>query len=239
MTVQKLRQIPPFNLSPFLLAPSAPADIPAAPARFARFQNNLKKVSLEDRRRKPREKLPFLPAYMARLAEVFPTPKILHALSAKLSWTHFRQIIYLDLLFYHRGLRRLIAIIQKNHSLPMPLIRANSCNSWLKNSNPFSVRSVLPHRQWRGFDQLQNQGGERLDIAVHCAGHVTLINGRIVWRVQVARQIYSRDRRNDTCSHEGAFPGRLDELREVDFPCHIIAYQGDSPRGWFKTLEHV
>jgi hypothetical protein len=35
-------------------------------------------------------------AYMVRFAEVFPDPKILHALRAKLSWTHFRQIIYLD-----------------------------------------------------------------------------------------------------------------------------------------------
>jgi len=35
-------------------------------------------------------------ANMIRFAEVYPNPKILHALSAKLSWTHFRQIIYLD-----------------------------------------------------------------------------------------------------------------------------------------------
>jgi len=35
-------------------------------------------------------------AYMVRFAETFPDPNILHALSAKLSWTHFRQIIYLD-----------------------------------------------------------------------------------------------------------------------------------------------
>jgi len=35
-------------------------------------------------------------ANMVRFAEVFPDPKILHALRAKLGWTHFRQIIYLD-----------------------------------------------------------------------------------------------------------------------------------------------
>ena len=35
-------------------------------------------------------------AYMVRFAETFPDPKILHALREKLSWTHFRQIIYLD-----------------------------------------------------------------------------------------------------------------------------------------------
>ncbi|AHF90513.1 hypothetical protein OPIT5_10155 [Opitutaceae bacterium TAV5] len=35
-------------------------------------------------------------ANMTRFAEVFPDPDILHALSAKLGWTHFRQIIYLD-----------------------------------------------------------------------------------------------------------------------------------------------
>lgn len=35
-------------------------------------------------------------AYMVRCAEVFPEAGILHALSAKLSWTHLRQIIYLD-----------------------------------------------------------------------------------------------------------------------------------------------
>lgn len=35
-------------------------------------------------------------ANMARFAEVFPDAGILHALSAKLSWTHFRRIIYLD-----------------------------------------------------------------------------------------------------------------------------------------------
>ncbi len=34
--------------------------------------------------------------YMRALAEAFPDPKILHALRAKLGWTHFRQIIYLD-----------------------------------------------------------------------------------------------------------------------------------------------
>jgi predicted nuclease of restriction endonuclease-like (RecB) superfamily len=33
---------------------------------------------------------------MARFAEVFPDEKIVHALSGKLSWTHLRQIIYLD-----------------------------------------------------------------------------------------------------------------------------------------------
>ncbi len=33
---------------------------------------------------------------MVRFAETFPDPKILHALSAKLGWTHFRQLIYLD-----------------------------------------------------------------------------------------------------------------------------------------------
>ncbi len=34
-------------------------------------------------------------ANMVRCAEVFPDARILHALSAKLSWTHFRRIIYL------------------------------------------------------------------------------------------------------------------------------------------------
>jgi predicted nuclease of restriction endonuclease-like (RecB) superfamily len=33
---------------------------------------------------------------MIRFAEVFPDAKILHALSVKLGWTHFRHIIYLD-----------------------------------------------------------------------------------------------------------------------------------------------
>ena len=33
---------------------------------------------------------------MMRLAEVFSEEKIVHALSAQLSWTHLRQIIYLD-----------------------------------------------------------------------------------------------------------------------------------------------
>lgn len=33
---------------------------------------------------------------MIRFAEVFPDLKIVHALSALLSWTHLRQIIYLD-----------------------------------------------------------------------------------------------------------------------------------------------
>jgi len=33
---------------------------------------------------------------MVRCAEVFPDAKILHALTAKLTWTHFRQLIYLD-----------------------------------------------------------------------------------------------------------------------------------------------
>ena len=34
-------------------------------------------------------------ANMVRFAEVFPDPEILHALRAKLTWSHFRQIIYL------------------------------------------------------------------------------------------------------------------------------------------------
>jgi len=34
--------------------------------------------------------------HMVRCAEVFPDAKILHSLSANLSWTHFRRIIYLD-----------------------------------------------------------------------------------------------------------------------------------------------
>ena len=33
---------------------------------------------------------------MVRCAEVFPDPKIVHALSGQLSWTHLRRIIYLD-----------------------------------------------------------------------------------------------------------------------------------------------
>jgi hypothetical protein len=35
-------------------------------------------------------------ANMMRFAEVFPDEKILHTLCAKLSWSHFRLIIYLD-----------------------------------------------------------------------------------------------------------------------------------------------
>ncbi|MBW1898645.1 MAG: hypothetical protein JRI61_06245 [Deltaproteobacteria bacterium] len=31
-----------------------------------------------------------------RFAEVFSDKKIVHALSAQLTWTHFRKIIYLD-----------------------------------------------------------------------------------------------------------------------------------------------
>ncbi len=34
--------------------------------------------------------------HMVRCAEVFPDGKIVHSLSAQLSWTHFRRIIYLD-----------------------------------------------------------------------------------------------------------------------------------------------
>ena len=33
---------------------------------------------------------------MVRFAETFRDPKIVHALSAQLGWTHFRRIIYLD-----------------------------------------------------------------------------------------------------------------------------------------------
>jgi hypothetical protein len=33
---------------------------------------------------------------MVRFAEVFPDPKIVHALSGQLSWTHLRQIFYLE-----------------------------------------------------------------------------------------------------------------------------------------------
>ncbi len=33
---------------------------------------------------------------MIRFAEVFPDPKIVHALRAQLGWTHFRQIIYIE-----------------------------------------------------------------------------------------------------------------------------------------------
>lgn len=35
-------------------------------------------------------------AYMVRFAEAFPDDAILHALSAKLSWTHFRQIVSIE-----------------------------------------------------------------------------------------------------------------------------------------------
>lgn len=34
--------------------------------------------------------------HMVKFAETFPDREIVHALSAQLSWTHFRQIIYLD-----------------------------------------------------------------------------------------------------------------------------------------------
>lgn len=45
---------------------------------------------------------------MIRFAEAFPDERIVSALMRQLSWTHFLSIIYL--LFYHRGLNRLIAI---------------------------------------------------------------------------------------------------------------------------------
>lgn len=35
-------------------------------------------------------------ANMVRFAEVFPDEKILHTLCTKLSWSHFRLLIYLD-----------------------------------------------------------------------------------------------------------------------------------------------
>ena len=35
-------------------------------------------------------------AYMVRFAETFPDPGILQALCAKLSWTHFKTIVYID-----------------------------------------------------------------------------------------------------------------------------------------------
>lgn len=46
--------------------------------------------------------------HMIRFAEAFPDERIVSALMRQLSWTHFLSIIYL--LFYHRGLNRLIAI---------------------------------------------------------------------------------------------------------------------------------
>ncbi len=49
-------------------------------------------------------------ANMTRFAEVFPDLQIVSALGRQLSWTHFRSIIYLDLLFYHRHLRRMVAV---------------------------------------------------------------------------------------------------------------------------------
>jgi len=35
-------------------------------------------------------------AYMTRFAEVFPDKNILHALCAKLGWSHFRQLVHMD-----------------------------------------------------------------------------------------------------------------------------------------------
>ena len=46
--------------------------------------------------------------HMIRFAEAFPAERIVSALMRQLSWTHFLSIIYL--LFFHRGLNRLIAI---------------------------------------------------------------------------------------------------------------------------------
>lgn len=48
--------------------------------------------------------------HMIRFAEAFPDEKIVSALRRQLSWTHFKRLIYLDLLFYHRHLRRLVVI---------------------------------------------------------------------------------------------------------------------------------
>ncbi len=48
--------------------------------------------------------------HMIRFAEAFPDEEIVSALRRELSWTHFKEIIYLDLLFYHRRLCRLVAI---------------------------------------------------------------------------------------------------------------------------------
>ena len=48
--------------------------------------------------------------HMVRFAEAFPDFEIVSALRRQLGWTHFKQIIYMDLLFYNRKLRRLVVI---------------------------------------------------------------------------------------------------------------------------------
>jgi hypothetical protein len=40
--------------------------------------------------------------HMIRFAEAFPYERIVSALRRHLTWTHFKRLIYLDRLFYHR-----------------------------------------------------------------------------------------------------------------------------------------
>ena len=58
--------------------------------------------------------------HMVRFAEAFPDFEIVSALRRQLGWTHFKQIIYMDLLFYNRKLRRLVVIDLKLGKFNLP-----------------------------------------------------------------------------------------------------------------------
>ncbi len=101
-------------------------------------------------------------AYMVRFAEVFPNREILHTLCAKLGWSHFRLIIYLedDLQrdFYAEmcRLERWSVRALKSRGRPYqgsppswPARKWPICGS--KTASPRTSSSATPHRAGRGF----------------------------------------------------------------------------------------
>ena len=98
---------------------------------------------------------------MTRFAEVFPDETTVHALSAQLSWTHLRRIIYIDdpvkrnfyvemcrvegwstrmLLFSHRRLRRLVVIdLKLGRFKPAYKVQMELYLRWLEESSKLGL----------------------------------------------------------------------------------------------------
>lgn len=119
-------------------------------------------------------------ANMARFAETFPDSKILHAVCAKLSWYHLRRVqidgrdYYLDLLFYHRKLKRLIAIVLKigdfDASPNDPLYNLQ------ETGNPMRVKTV-----WKWLTIIESRGMNLSPAVTHgcpkqCRGSAMIKN---------------------------------------------------------------
>ncbi len=136
---------------------------------------------------------------MVRFAEDFPEFEIVQSLIAQLGWTHFLHII--DLLFYHRGLRRLVVIdLKLGKFMPADLGQMEFYLRWLKMHE-----TRLGEEEPIGLILCAGKSDERVEVfelesrGIRIAEYLTelppreLLQRKLHTAVQLARQRLGED----------------------------------------------